>query len=260
LERAIALEREAHTLRSDHKIDEAFNAYDQAGSLYRDAGEHLKAAVCFASAATCWNIHTGWQPLRHAATRNQMAAEEAMKVAHYEYARSLFREAAILYEREGDSENYSACFWGSQIADAKRSLATFMNRSEESSPAAPNLRLDGKERLVALLRWAANTHNRLLWGYGERPFRAFLVACFVIFGSTLAYAFFGHFSVGDTPRQVSFLEAVYFSFVTFTTVGYGDYTALGWTRVVAVLEALSGVFLIPLFVVALTRRYLRMYR
>ena len=74
LEQAIALERQAHEFRSQQKIEEAFNLLDKAASLYRQAGEHLKSALCYASAATCWNIHTGWQPLRNAATRNELAA------------------------------------------------------------------------------------------------------------------------------------------------------------------------------------------
>ena len=42
----------------------------------------------------------------------------------------------------------------------------------------------------------------------------------------------------------SFEEAVYFSFVTFTTLGYGDITlSEGW-RILSGIEALSGILLI----------------
>ena len=74
LEQAIALEREAYQFRAEQKIQQAFETYDKAATFYRDAGEHLKAALCFASAATCWNIHTGFQPLRNASTRTHLAA------------------------------------------------------------------------------------------------------------------------------------------------------------------------------------------
>ncbi len=42
----------------------------------------------------------------------------------------------------------------------------------------------------------------------------------------------------------SFEEAVYFSFVTFTTLGYGDITlSVGW-RILCGIEALNGILLI----------------
>ncbi len=99
IEQAIALEREAHRLRGEHKIDQAFQTFDQAAKLFQDANEPLKAAVCFSSAATCWNIHTGWQPLRNAATRNESAALQAIRAQDYAYAETLFSEAALLYEK-----------------------------------------------------------------------------------------------------------------------------------------------------------------
>ncbi len=260
LEPAIALERNAHRLRSEQKTEEAFSAFDEAGNLYRDAGEHLKAAVCFASAATCWNIRTGWQPLRNAATRNDLAAQEAMNAKHYDYARSLFREAALLYEKEADSEHYSMCFYRSQIADAKLSWEIFVHSRKEWGLAdlSRNIRL--KDRFTAFLRWALNTFGRITWGYGERPFRTFLLAAGVILLSATFYSFSGQVLHQGVIRSVSFFEALYMSMITYTTVGFGDYLPMGWTRIVAAHEALAGIFLTPLFLIALTRRYLRMYR
>ena len=57
--RAASFERDAYNFRMENKIDQVFHAFDEAGKLYRYLKEHLKVAVCFASAATCWNIHTG---------------------------------------------------------------------------------------------------------------------------------------------------------------------------------------------------------
>ena len=48
------------------------------------------------------------------------------------------------------------------------------------------------------------------------------------------------------PENVlsTFEEAVYFSFVTFTTLGYGDITFDGVWRILSGIEALNGVLLI----------------
>ena len=48
------------------------------------------------------------------------------------------------------------------------------------------------------------------------------------------------------PENVldSFEEATYFSFVTFTTLGYGDITLAGTWRIISGIEALNGVLLL----------------
>ena len=77
IEQAIALEREAHRLRGETKIDQAFQAFDQAAKLFQEAKEPLKAAVCFSSAATCWNIHT-WDRASRSGTAAPCPSPAAM--------------------------------------------------------------------------------------------------------------------------------------------------------------------------------------
>jgi tetratricopeptide (TPR) repeat protein len=256
-QRATQLEREAQQYHSQGEIDKAFHAYDKAAGLYRDLGEHFKAALCFAASATCWNIHTGWQPLKNAATRSHFAAEEALKAGHYQYASSLFREAALLYAKEGDDEHHTACY-----LLTKRSLRQVYLESVLRRQAAGEMLLDTPEtigeRARNLVRYGLSLFYDLLWGYGMLPFRMLggivLVICFCAF----IYTFAGHpVSVNGVTRGISFIEGLYFSAITFATVGYGDYLPLGWLRLVAVWEALSGIIMMALFLVALTRRYLR---
>ena len=87
-----------------------------------------------------------------------------------------------------------------------------------------------------------------------------MVAFFLITLSAVTYSLSGRISFEGAVRPISFLEGIYLSVITYTTVGFGDYLPLGWTRIFAMLEALSGIFLAPLVLVGLTRRYLRMYR
>ncbi len=259
IHQAVGLEREAHTLRTEGRIEDAFSAFDRAAALYRDAGEHLKAAVCYASAATCWNIRTGWQSLANAATRTERAAEQAVKGKHFDYARRLYADAAALYEQEGDAGKYSACFYTSKRADGDMAWHLFVSgKLEEEALSVADV--GWSERVAALARWGLNIVNRFVWGYGERPARTFATAFCLIVACAVIYRFSGLILVGGAIRPVSFLESLYMSVITFTTVGFGDYLPSGWTRVFASLEALSGVMLAPLFLVALTRRYLRTYR
>ena len=53
-------------------------------------------------------------------------------------------------------------------------------------------------------------------------------------------------------------DSLYYSVVTFTTVGYGEFTPQGRLRVVAACEALLGAVMIALVTVIFARKYLRL--
>jgi hypothetical protein len=54
-----------------------------------------------------------------------------------------------------------------------------------------------------------------------------------------------------------FLSCLYYSVVTFTTLGYGDFTPVGLSRAIAAFEAFSGSFTIALFVVVFVKKMTR---
>lgn len=53
-----------------------------------------------------------------------------------------------------------------------------------------------------------------------------------------------------------FGNALYFTIITFTTVGYGDITPLNWMKMAVSLESFLGIFFTSSFVVSLSRRFL----
>jgi hypothetical protein len=54
-----------------------------------------------------------------------------------------------------------------------------------------------------------------------------------------------------------FGTCLYYSVVTFTTLGYGDITPIGWSRLFAAFEAFTGSFTIALFVVVFVKKMTR---
>ena len=99
----------------------------------------------------------------------------------------------------------------------------------------------------------------LLSGYTEKPDRVILASLgIVLLFGILYYLFDAARPIGFNPGgALSFWDSIYFSFITFTTVGYGDYTPkdLAAFRILACIEAFSGPFMAGLYIFTLTRRY-----
>ncbi|WP_091983573.1 ion channel [Pseudoalteromonas denitrificans] len=107
----------------------------------------------------------------------------------------------------------------------------------------------------------------LLCGYGEKPLNVIFFSLSLIFCCAMCYFVFGvsqsnhiiHFSLqNSTADNISaLLNSLYFSVVTFTTLGYGDITPVGYSRFIAACEAFSGSFTLALFVVVFVKKLTR---
>jgi len=64
-------------------------------------------------------------------------------------------------------------------------------------------------------------------------------------------------TVSHNETATVFGKAFYFSFVTYLTIGYGDFVPMGALRWVAGLQAFTGLFLMSYFTVAFVRKILR---
>lgn len=105
-----------------------------------------------------------------------------------------------------------------------------------------------------LRAWGSYVFGRGVYGYGEKPESVIVVGLAVIAVWAMLYDILD--AAGSAAS--SFGTYLYFSIVTFTTLGYGDLQPNpGMARVLAGSEALLGAALMALFVVALTRKYTR---
>lgn len=116
----------------------------------------------------------------------------------------------------------------------------------------------------SLKRWFEYILLDGLCGYGERPLRAIRTGLGVLFGLALLYWRIGHIYPSpelfkEPDHALTFLDALYFSVVTFTTLGFGDWRPdpSHWIRYVVMLEAFFGAFLMALFIVTFARRMMR---
>jgi len=134
----------------------------------------------------------------------------------------------------------------------------------------------------SLHKWLWSCFLNAIYGYGEKPERVIVSAMVII----IIFSFvFMHFGIDANPqldtipkynilkelfmgirygdllvrlKDISLEQiknCLYFSTVTFTTLGYGDFRPLeGWSRIFAGTEAFIGAFMMALFVYTFARR------
>ncbi|MBI2503575.1 MAG: pentapeptide repeat-containing protein [Candidatus Latescibacteria bacterium] len=107
----------------------------------------------------------------------------------------------------------------------------------------------------------------LVCGYGESPPRVLIFASLVIFGSAALYLLLGvhtphgfliiepHLGLGENFNR--YLTCVYYSLITYCTIGYGDILPVGYSRPVAVIEGFIGAFSMALFILVFSKKMTR---
>lgn len=83
-------------------------------------------------------------------------------------------------------------------------------------------------RILALILGLLAAHVVEVWIYA------------LAYGAVDGHTLFGTLKHTVQPTDAAWLDYVYFSFVTFTTVGYGDFVPTGPIRFIAATEALNG--------------------
>jgi len=114
-----------------------------------------------------------------------------------------------------------------------------------------------------LMNYFAFLMNRLIYiisSYGESIWKVFYTALLMIFIYAGIYFIKGGIIVQNEAQPIhSFLTSLYFSIVTFTTLGYGDLHPVPSIemRLLAGSEAFLGAFLLAYFVVVVSRKIMR---
>ncbi|MHC4551295.1 MAG: potassium channel family protein [Planctomycetota bacterium] len=129
----------------------------------------------------------------------------------------------------------------------------------------------GYEKLTGLqrlMRWVSGARllpefifGRMLFGYGERPIRVLIAAAMIILLCGLFYSS----SMAKLTCEVDehytsrLFDGLYYSTITFTTLGLGDICPQDdvLTRLVTMVESLCGLSLMSLFIVCLAKRFSR---
>jgi len=204
-------------------------------------------------AGTCSFVHARWRNVDFTGAnwnskpgRPSVSWDEstAGTIEAYRNAAAVCRNIKQAYQATGDYQAAREFFYGEMEC---------VRRSTQLSP-----------------KWLGLTLLKLICGYGERPWRVVVTWLGVVIVFAGVYGFTGISTTTDvSPRSLfssvplreiaaHLWRCVYFSGVTFTTLGYGDFRPAGIpTQVFAVLEASLGAFLMALFILVVGRKLLR---
>jgi len=107
-------------------------------------------------------------------------------------------------------------------------------------------------------RWINYIFGDLLCKYGTSFLRVILGSLLIILVCAFLYNINNSLLYHNAPiQEPTMLNSLYFSIVTFTTLGYGDFHAVGGMRFLAAAESFTGAALMALFTVIVARNIIR---
>ena len=166
---------------------------------------------------------------------------------------------ALKYPKEADYKKLSSSEKKSSISETLEFI--FKNNSSKL-----NRRQQSKIKYLQGLNNLDSGFQKLIyWMFGGliRPSFILIIMALVIVLFGVIFANLGLYNAsclegGDScsPRTLGFWEALYYSGISFTTIGYGDIYPVSSIRYMAILEGVLGVLLSSCLVVSLTRKYI----
>ena len=179
----------------------------------------------------------------------------------------------VMQDRKGRRERdpRQARIWFKEAEETYRDLRKATEAQGIFTMSGNYIQRELTMRRLQLPFWSAQRFTSwlvdLFCGYGEAPVRVVLFSLLLILICCIFYFFCGLNFAGnhliyrpEAPLEenaIFLLECLYYSVVTFTTLGYGDFTPVGLSRVVAAFEAFTGSFTLALFVVVFVKKMTR---
>lgn len=203
-----------------------------------------------------------WKTASEMAEKAKMSREASeclRKAAHYSVRMSEHREAAGYFEKAFNLSNELS--FSDKIQLLRDSRAQFQISGDHDSAS----RIFRKEKEIEYkesdtTKKIAMLFYRFTSNYGESPIFVIFNICLVLILSTLASFFIGITASKGIVKYSweAFFNSAYFSVVTFTTLGYGDFSPTNFSgKILACIVAFSGLVYTSLLMVTIVRKYSR---
>jgi tetratricopeptide (TPR) repeat protein len=228
--------------------------YSQSGHVYGQNGEFEKAGESYRRAGEAYKEAGNWQEV----ALSYQQSGEACRTGR------AWRAAGLSYAQSGDAYK-NARMW----LDAEERYCNAKMAYAEAGAYEDSGNMYYEEMVMKRMRMRKRSLKRLIYylydllcGYGEKPKNliiswAVIIAFFALiylFPSGLAYRGTQEISNGFLARA---FYALYFSTITFATLGHSSFEPKGYMLPFVMAEALLGIFMIVLFVLVFGRKMMR---
>ncbi|MCF2168566.1 MULTISPECIES: pentapeptide repeat-containing protein [Halobacterium] len=231
------------------------------GTLFGDA--HISHATTFVERGNRWAPHrqvVGYlnrlpkvdfaepQTVIYDPRTDPVCETDEDEISNVTRAATVYQKLESLAEDNAASSLASTCFTWRKDMERKR-LSSGEGEGNSRQPVS----------------WALSWLSNLVTRYGESPYRVLATVALIVLSCGGLYYWFDLIQP-DLPAQapieslppVSLFDAMYFSTMTFTTLGYGDFRPASQVgQILAISETSAGVVLLALLVFVFGRRATR---
>lgn len=146
----------------------------------------------------------------------------------------------------------------------------FDNELSELGRRKFRLRKDMRTKMYKVqkqwVRYSSGIVAKIIMGYGENPWRVIGTSTVIISACSLLYplGLFEETTTESTPIMYSLegdpsrlFDSIYYSTMVFTSLGTNGFQPIGWGRLIAMGQTISGAILMAILVFVLSRRATR---
>ncbi|MDF2700196.1 MAG: hypothetical protein K0Q49_1752 [Haloplasmataceae bacterium] len=177
---------------------------------------------------------------------NYYYLERCLKIKNF---KEEYRTLPPKFDYSGGSYFKITKDWIKKRIDSKLAMLYFRRRTKQYFISITNNEYRNS-RITMIVNHYWSKFEKVFWGFGEKPLRIIFNALLIILLFSLIYFFTNMVNI-----KGNFINSIYFSVITFTTLGYGDITpqtSLG--QIFVSIEALLGAFTIGFVIAAYTKK------
>ncbi len=268
----------------------AFN-YGQSGEAYKRFSKWRKAAISYVKSAECYEKLGKWMAagLHYSQAAFAYESDDDFITAGEYYRRSgeaykqvqSWQEVGASYEQSGEACRRARAWQASGLSYAQSGTAYHHAgvwvSAEESYCKAKAVYKEGgmyddasemhyREMLMKRMqlephswKWFSTLLYETICGYGERIKNVLIFCSTIILLFAVTYFVMGGSNVSDAGNLLArIVDSLYFSVATFATMGSVALLEIPpHLKLFVILEAMIGMFSIPLFVIVLAKRIMR---